>query len=133
MSFIFDTSSIFEVLIKGNVKVLNDNYTLEIARYELGNILWRRKTLIKDISDEEYIRLANLMKKILKLLNIINIECYEAEILKVAEEFETTFYDSSFVFIAKIKNTPLITDDENLRRRVKGYIKVMNIEELYNS
>ncbi|MEM2123081.1 MAG: hypothetical protein QXE79_05555 [Candidatus Bathyarchaeia archaeon] len=47
MSLLFDASSIFEVLNRGNVKVLSDNYTLGIARYELGNILWRRKTLAK--------------------------------------------------------------------------------------
>ncbi|MEM2882817.1 MAG: type II toxin-antitoxin system VapC family toxin [Candidatus Bathyarchaeia archaeon] len=133
MSFLFDASSIFEALIGENVGILSDNYTLEIARYELGNILWRSRALTKDINDGECIRLANLIKNVLKLLNVINIGCCEVEILKIAEELKMTFYDSSYVFIARERGIPLITEDEQLRRKAEGYIKVMNVEELVKS
>ncbi len=42
MSFLFDASSIFEAIIQGNIKVLSGNYTIELAKYELNNILWKQ-------------------------------------------------------------------------------------------
>lgn len=69
----------------------------------------------------------------MKLLNVINIGCCEVEILKIAEELKMTFYDSSYVFIARERGIPLITEDEQLRRKAEGYIKVMNVEELVKS
>ncbi|MGP3667238.1 MAG: type II toxin-antitoxin system VapC family toxin [Candidatus Bathyarchaeota archaeon] len=130
MKFLFDASSILEALVKGSVRVLNNNYTVEIARYELGNILWRRRTLIGDVDDEEYIRLTNLLKTTLKLLNIINIECHETNILKIAKEFKITFYDSAYVFTAKTKNLLLVTEDEELKKRVGNYVKTISIGEI---
>jgi len=118
MSLLFDASSIFEALIRGNVRVLNNNYTVEIARYELANILWRRRILVGDIDDEEYARLASLMKMTLKLLNIININCNKTDILKIAKDFKITFYDSAYVFIAKTKKISLVTEDEKLKRKI---------------
>ncbi|MEM2123080.1 MAG: type II toxin-antitoxin system VapC family toxin [Candidatus Bathyarchaeia archaeon] len=84
----------------------------------------------KDISDEEYVRLSNLIKKVLKLLVIIDIGCHEMEILKIAEELGTTFYDSSYILIAKTKGIPLVTEDEKLRRKVEGRIETMDVEEV---
>lgn len=130
MKFLFDASSILEALVKGSVRVLNNNYTVEIARYELGNILWRRRTLIGDVNDEEYIRLTNLLKTTLKLLNIISIECHETNILKIAKEFKITFYDSAYVFTAKTKNLLLVTEDEELKKRVGNYVKTISIGEI---
>lgn len=130
MSLLFDASSIFEALIRGNIKILNNNYTVEIARYELANILWRRRILVGDLNDEEYTHLANLIKMTLKLLNITDIECHETEILKIAKEFKITFYDSAYVFFAKTKKIPLVTEDEKLKRKIGNHVKVTNIEEI---
>ena len=130
MTLLFDASSIFEALIRGNVRVLNKNYTLDIARYELGNILWRRRILVGDIDDEEYARLADLIKRTLRLLNIIGIECHEQEILRIAKEFKITFYDSAYVFVAKAKKIPFVTEDEKLKRKIGDYVKATSIEEI---
>jgi len=129
MSLIFDTSSIFEALIRENVRVLSNNYTVEIARYELGNILWRR-ILLGDLDEEEYVRLANLIKMTLKLLKIIDIECHETEILKMAKKFKITFYDSAYVFFAKTKKIPLVTEDEKLKRKIRNCVEVTSIKEI---
>jgi len=130
MTLLFDASSIFEALIRGNVRVLNKNYTLDIARYELGNILWRRRMLVGDIDDEEYARLADLIKRTLRLLNIIGIECHEQEILRIAKEFKITFYDSAYVFVSKAKKIPVVTEDEKLKRKIGDYVKATSIEEI---
>lgn len=130
MSFLFDASSIYEAVARGKLRVLSDNYTVEIARYEIGNILWKRRMLVGDITFDECFRIANLTKRALKLLNIISIECHEAEILKTAEKLKTTFYDSSYIFFAQNKNIPLVTEDDALKRKVEGYIRTMSLESL---
>ncbi len=57
---------------------------MEIARYELGNVLWKSRTLVGDLSDKECTRLGNLIKRILELMNIVSIDCCELEALKIA-------------------------------------------------
>ena len=61
------------------------------------------------------------MKMTLKLLNIINIDCNETDILKIAKDFKITFYDSAYVFIAKTKKISLVTEDEKLKRKIGNY------------
>ena len=53
MSFVFDASSIFEAMLHGKVRVLSGNYTVDLTRYELGNVLWKRRALLGDLSEEE--------------------------------------------------------------------------------
>ncbi|MFN3621278.1 MAG: type II toxin-antitoxin system VapC family toxin [Nitrososphaerales archaeon] len=130
MSFLFDASSIFEALIKGSIRILSGNYTVEIARYELGNILWRRRVLVGDISSDECIRLAVVMEKVLKLMEIMGVGCYETEILKLAEGLKLSFYDSSYVYTAKAKDVYLVTEDVELRKKVEGYIKAIGLDEV---
>ena len=41
----FDSSAIFKAIKENRVDVLVGNCTLELARYELGNVLWKNFAL----------------------------------------------------------------------------------------
>ncbi|MEM2148079.1 MAG: hypothetical protein QXJ94_05695 [Candidatus Bathyarchaeia archaeon] len=41
MKYLFDSSAIFKAIKENKINLLIGNYTLELARYELGNILWK--------------------------------------------------------------------------------------------
>jgi len=130
MSFVFDASAIFEAIVKRNVGILSDQFTIELAKYELGNVLWKRRVLVGDISDKEYLRLGKVIKRVLKLMNIISIDCHEDEVLRIAKELRITFYDASYVYAAKSKNLPLITQDKELIRKANKTITVMRLEDI---
>ncbi|MEM3502558.1 MAG: type II toxin-antitoxin system VapC family toxin [Candidatus Bathyarchaeia archaeon] len=130
MSYILDSSAIFSAVKSGRVEAIAGNYTLELARYELGNILWKERNLYKRISLEETRQLIVLFKRIFNLVNLVELSCCEEKILNVAETLKITFYDASYVFFAKEKGIPLITEDEDLVSKVGSYIETLRLESL---
>ena len=130
MSFLFDASSIFEAIVRGNIKVLSGNYTVELARYELNNILWKRARLIGDVTVEDVLKLADIVKRVLKLMNIINIDCCEDDILKVAIKLGITFYDAVYVYISKAKGMTLVTEDKKLRKKIGSFVRVVSLSDI---
>lgn len=42
MNFLFDSSSIFEAILRRRFRLLSDNYTISLAKYEFGNLIWKR-------------------------------------------------------------------------------------------
>lgn len=130
MKLVFDSSSIFEAVVRGKVKALVGNYTLDLARYELGNILWKRRTLTKDLNGDDYKRLIRIVKRTLDIMELSDIRCREDEAAELAGKFNLTFYDASYVFLAKFKETPLVTEDRIIRSKIGNYLKVLTVEEL---
>jgi hypothetical protein len=51
MKPLFDSSAIFRAIKENKIEFLAGNYTLELARYELGNIIWKDCVLHVKISD----------------------------------------------------------------------------------
>ncbi len=125
MKLVFDASSIFEAILRGRVRVLGGSYTLDLAKYELGNVLWKRAR-----EDGEFIRLMGLIKRVLGVMEVTSLECRESEVLKLAEECGITFYDASYAFLAMELGVPLVTEDGRLRKGVEGRVEVMELSDL---
>jgi len=129
MSLAFDSSSIFEAILKDKISVLAGNYTLDLARYELGNLMWKRVAFMKDLERDECRKLMEIIKGTLNLMEILDVGCHEADVAELAESLNLTFYDASYVFLAKSKGVPLVTEDRDIRSRVGGYVKVLSIKD----
>ncbi|MEM2588074.1 MAG: type II toxin-antitoxin system VapC family toxin [Candidatus Bathyarchaeia archaeon] len=127
MKFVFDSSSIFQAIIENKVSVLAGNYTLDLAKYELGNLVWKRRALMKDLERDECKRLMEIIKGALNLMEVLDVECYEADVVELAGDLNLTFYDASYIFLAKSKSIPLVTEDKDIRNRVGNYIRVLSI------
>jgi predicted nucleic acid-binding protein len=130
MSFTFDSSSIFDAIVRGGVRILVGGCTLDLARYELGNILWKRRMLIKDLGDDEYKRLVGIVKRVLGLMEVVSLDCREDDIAELARDLDLTFYDASYVFLAKSRGVPLVTEDSIVRSRVGDHVEVLRVEDL---
>ncbi|MEM2868409.1 MAG: type II toxin-antitoxin system VapC family toxin [Candidatus Bathyarchaeia archaeon] len=127
MKLVFDSSSIFQAIIENKVSILAGNYTLKLAKYELGNLVWKRRALMKDLEREECKKLMEIIKGTLNLMEVLDIECHEAEVAELAESLNLTFYDASYIFLAKSKGMSLVTEDKDIKNRVRDYIKVLSI------
>jgi len=130
MSYIFDSSTIFKAIKENAVEVLASNSTLDLTRYELGNILWKEYTLHKRINREELEKLAKVIKNVLNLMETLTINCHEEETLRLADNLKITFYDASYIYHAKNKKTPLITEDNELAEKTKPHIKTLKLHSL---
>jgi predicted nucleic acid-binding protein len=119
MNLLFDSSAIFSVVQAGKTDKLSGNYTLDLARYELGNIVWKNKVIHKSINEEEGDRIFALIVKTINSMSILKIVGYEKEILTLATILRISFYDASYLYFAKMLDIPLVTDDKGLISRAK--------------
>jgi predicted nucleic acid-binding protein len=128
MNCLFDSSAIFRAIKENKIEVLARNYTLELARYELGNIIWKDCVLQAKVSEEESRMLVKTIKHTLNLMDVLEIAGYEEEILAIALQLRITFYDASNVCFAKAKELQLITEDLRLMKKVTPTINASTLD-----
>ena len=114
MSYILDSSAIFRAIKDKVIDRTANSYTLELARYELGNIVWKQHNLFKTIDQKDSLKLIRIIADVLNTLEILNAKSKEDKILELAEELNTTFYDTSYLYHALELGLPLISEDMKL-------------------
>ncbi len=130
MSYILDSSAIFRSMKDKATDAIAEGCTLELARYELGNIVWKQHTLFKAIDREESLKLIRVIADILNTLKILHAKGVEDKILELAEEHSTTFYDASYLFHARELELPLISEDKKLIEKARKMgIKASTLSE----
>lgn len=130
MKYLFDSSAIFKAIKENKIDFLIGNCTLELARYELGNILWKIFTLQAKATDQEIKALAKIIKQTLNLMEITQITCNEEEILETATQLKITFYDAAYTYNAKVKKLPLITEDLHMLKKIMPHIKASKLNDI---
>ncbi|MEM1552937.1 MAG: type II toxin-antitoxin system VapC family toxin [Candidatus Bathyarchaeia archaeon] len=130
MKYLFDSSAIFKAIKENKVDVLVGNCTLELARYELGNVLWKSFALEGKATKMEIKSLANIVKRVLCIMEVLQIDCSEEEILEIANKAKITFYDASYVYYAKARNLTLITEDTQLLKKIATQINASTLSDI---
>ena len=130
MKHIFDSSAIFKAIKENKIEVLTGNYTIELARYEIGNILWKKYALQRKATSQELKNLTKLTKDTLNIMEILQISCHEEEILNTATKLKLTFYDASYTFYAKAEELMLITEDTELLKKATSYTKASKLDDI---
>lgn len=130
MNCLFDSSAIFRAIKENNIEALTGNYTLGLARYELGNIIWKEHALQAKISEQETKLLAKTINRTLTIMDIIEIAGSEEEILETAIKLKITFYDASYVYFAKAKELKLITEDSRLIKKITPLANVTTLDSI---
>ncbi len=133
--YILDSSAI-AIIIKrfreNCIEILKDNITLDLARYELGNIIWKECILKELVSPIEAIIKAEQMIKILNIMKIESIKTDEdfKEAMELAINLKITFYDASYLQLAKSKRLILVTEDMKFFEKAKqAGIEAVNVSE----
>jgi predicted nucleic acid-binding protein len=130
MKYLFDSSAIFRAAKENKIEFLAENYTLELARYELGNIFWKDCVLHAKVSEHEAKMMAKTISHILNLMDLIEIAGSEEEILDTAIKFKITFYDASYAYFAKAKDLSLITEDARLIKKMAPTTNASTLESI---
>ena len=130
MKYLFDSSAIFRAIKENKIDLLIGNYTLELARYELGNIVWKDYFLQAKISKDEAKMILKSIKHTLAIMEVIPIESNEEEILESAIQLKTTFYDASYIYIAGLKELQLITEDLHLIKKTTSAVKASTLNDI---
>jgi predicted nucleic acid-binding protein len=116
------------LLTKGKIEPLGGNYTVFLAKFELGNIVWKEVFLHKRITREEGLRLLFFISKVMNTMNLEDVNCIEAE--EIAIDFGITFYDASYVWLARKLDLPLVSEDNRLREALGKKLEVLSVDEI---
>ena len=130
MKCLFDSSTIFRAIKENKIEVLTGNYTVELARYELGNIIWKDYTLQAKVSEQESKMMIKAIKHTLNIMDVLGIAGSEEEILDTATKLKITFYDACYAYFAKAKELQLVTEDSRLIKKTESTINVSTLDEV---
>ena len=130
MNYLFDSSAIFRAIKENKIELLNRNFTLELARYELGNIIWKKYALHAKISEQEAKMMIKTVKRVLSIIDVLEIAGNEEQILETSTKLKITFYDASYTFFAKAKELKLITEDTRLIKKVSLTVEVSSLDSI---
>ncbi|WP_016730277.1 type II toxin-antitoxin system VapC family toxin [Saccharolobus islandicus] len=115
MSYVFDSSSIYKAFSFNKLSILGGNYTAILSKFELGSVIWKKVTIFKRITEDEGEKLYQFLLKVLETMNLEDVKYNEVE--KIGIKNRISFYDSSYVWLARNLSLPLITEDEKLRKK----------------
>jgi predicted nucleic acid-binding protein len=124
MTLLFDSSALLNVIRlykRDAFDILKGNLTLSLARYEIGNALWKEAILLKRIDIGESLEALSLMYRILKMMAVID-PLDSGVVLKLAYELQVTYYDASYIVASAENNARLVIDDVKLARRLQENI-----------
>lgn len=127
---ILDSSAIYTIMWLGNLKFLKDASTSSLAKYELGNVIWKEVYLKKKLSIDEGVKILNLITRILKEVEVLKVNGLEEETLRLACNEGLTFYDAVYLQLAIKNKEALVTEDNKLYQVAKNYVNTYKVEEL---
>jgi predicted nucleic acid-binding protein len=138
MKFVIDASVLAKVVVKekdsDKALKLMEAHTdgkIELSApsliiYEVGNVLWRHKMDAKSLF--AYIR--NLLSLGIKLVDLHAEEELLEETCEISKIKDLTFYDASYLSVAEVLNTRLVTVDKEMMRKAGEY--VISMDEVEN-
>jgi predicted nucleic acid-binding protein len=136
MSYLLDTSAIINIVQqegKEAVAILRDQYTLDLAYYDCGNVI---RTLVhrKGITRAEALQLAADIAGAWSLMRVVAFALDEMQaVLTMALDKDVAYYDAAFLYQAKKLNATLVTDDQPFQKRIPADIRWMDSSRLISS
>lgn len=115
------------------VDVLEGNFTAALAPYEIGNALWKECNLLEEFSLENAIEIFEFTSLMMGSMKVIHLDedNLGGEVLRTANKLNITYYDATYLTIARRLKKTLVTDDGKLRKTAKRTdVKTMNSNEL---
>jgi predicted nucleic acid-binding protein len=135
MKFLFDASSMIQVIKSCEeekaLRLLNENCILDLTKYEVGNALWKEHVLRRAIEADEFRELLDLLRTIILRTKVLSVDAQDLpDVAEVAEKERITFYDASYVVIAKVQNLTLATEDANLAKAASKHTKTVPAKDV---
>ena len=125
---ILDTSAIFNLFQNGKYSILVAGATIPLARYEIGNILWKNHKIRHRISKEEAEESGTVLFELLYSMELITPSSDST--LSLSLEEGLTFYDSSYLVSAIETGYDLVTDDVKLHKVASSKVPVKTSSDL---
>jgi len=113
------------------LRVFDDNYLLDLTKYEMGNGIWKEYALQSAIREEEFHEFLTLLRTVIgRAEQLVPDSETFLEIAQIAAKERITFYDASYVAMAKIRKLALVTEDSKLSKIASKHAKIKSADDL---
>jgi len=126
---LFDASAIINLCAEKKLNKLLEGWTLNLAFYEMGNAVWKQVHIYKTVRSDEANTVLDCLIEVFTRLKKPKTE-NALEILKIAIKEGLTYYDASYIQAAVNNGLTLVTDDEQLCKTGRKYVKTITSNEL---
>jgi predicted nucleic acid-binding protein len=131
--YLFDASSIVNLIKRGSLRPLSRGVTLDLAVYESLNAIWKEYKLLGNLDLETARLLVEVLQRVFSIMPLESIEGFEEEVFQLATKENLTVYDAAYLFIAIKNNLTLVSDDKRLLNKASGYVKTIRTTDLLSS
>lgn len=119
MKGLIDASSIFDSISAQKIDILTEYSTIDIARYEIGNILWKHTYLLRTYAREQSMQMLKLLTNAFNRMHFYGIVGSEEEILEHSISWSISFYDAAYLYFAQREQAPVITEDNQMMKKAR--------------
>ena len=107
---------------------------LDLTVYEVCNAFWKEYRKLHKISEDEAIQACIISKALTQYAKLYRIADLDVgEIMRIAVENNITFYDSSYIALARKLEAPVASEDKDIITLAPKYnIKIIRLHELMN-
>lgn len=113
-----------DAFVQGKIRLLAPAQLV----YEVGNSIWKNKTLTDEDSEKAISHLVDLEIELIQL----NQEEMATAAMKIARKYSITFYDAAYVALADRFHATLISADDEIISKIKNNEKGERINEEEN-
>lgn len=131
--YLFDASSMINLIKRGVVVPIANGATIELALYESVNAIWKEHKILKKLDAKLAQEFLDILSSIFRTIKILSIKGFEKEIFDFALQEDLTTYDAAYAYIAKTNNLILVTDDQKLRNKASKHLKAVSSSEVTSS
>ena len=135
MKALLDASAILQVIKDFDdekaLRVFDENYVLDLTKYEVGNGIWKEFALQHAIREEEFYEFLGSLRTVVDRAEALVPDPQDLlEIAQLAAKEKITFYDASYVAMAKMRKLALATEDSKLSRVASRHAKTRSTNDL---
>ena len=114
--YLLDASALYPLILRLREKMVLfvDRFViLDLTLYEVGNIVWKEyhRGRIRDP-----VLVATMFREVLRNVRELSIECSLPEIVELSVKNNITFYDASYIYVARRHGLRLVTEDVDLKK-----------------
>ena len=135
MRALLDASAVLQVIKtfedERALRVFDENHVLDLTKYEVGNGVWKEYALQHAIREEEFHEFLDSLRTVVdRAKPLVPDPGNLLEIAEIAAREKITFYDASYIAMAKIRKLALATEDAKLSKAASGHVKTKSTKDL---
>jgi predicted nucleic acid-binding protein len=137
MRYLLDASALLPLVTKQGRNLLTraskEWFAItDLAIYEGCNGVWKMTHLLHSISVEDGMETISIIEELVKrgILHLLSVgELELAATLELAIQRKLTYYDASYVMVAKCKGAVLVTQDSTLAESARDQVEVLSVKD----